>query len=181
MAKDNTNKKRTIEDVANDHRDAMKFYDKHGDTAGVYYVAENGCKIELKTKSVYSPEGAWLYTPSGVNIFKGEYERFIEALYVIEQYQIQKPEVVDVQTPIGKLNVTVIGADLFAFEKNKEYPDYHGNSKAFLVGDVVYYEQFTCHSGYSGTCNCFSHPRRKWWTYKIDGRQTYVLPKKPNA
>lgn len=31
-----------------------------------------------------------------------------------------------------------------------------------ISGGVGYYNSYTCLSGYSGTCNCFTHPRKEW-------------------
>lgn len=170
-----SNLKKSVSDFANEHKLAVSFYLAQGDKRGEYYVDPSGYKIELYTKKVYSPTDEWLYTPAGTNIFRGEYDRFIEALFIIEQYKNQSVKVVNVQTPIGILNVSCISADMFAFQKDKEWPDYKGKSKAFLVNGVVYYEQFTCHDGYSGTCNCFSHSRRQWATYPVDNVNTRII------
>ena len=33
----------------------------------------------------------------------------------------------------------------------------------FVVADGIgYWNSHTCYGGYSGTCNCFSHPRKEW-------------------
>lgn len=33
------------------------------------------------------------------------------------------------------------------------------------VDGRIFYEEYTCHGGYSGTCNCINHPRKSWREY----------------
>ena len=40
-----------------------------------------------------------------------------------------------------------------------------------IVDGVGFWNSHTCLSGYSGTCNCFSHPRKEWRRFDpVSGR-----------
>lgn len=53
-----------------------------------------------------------------------------------------------------------ITAHEFAAIRDKEY-----TPSLVCVEGRVFYNEYTCHSGYSGTCNCLSHPRKSWVEY----------------
>lgn len=38
------------------------------------------------------------------------------------------------------------------------------------VNGHIYLNEHTCYSGYDGTCNCYSHPRKSWREYHRDTR-----------
>lgn len=40
---------------------------------------------------------------------------------------------------------------------NRDTPEY-----VKINDDEAYFNEFTCLGGYAGTCNCMSHPRKKW-------------------
>lgn len=50
-------------------------------------------------------------------------------------------------------------AEFEAIKKNEETPS------MVKVGERYFYNQYTCHSGYSGTCRCFHHPMKEWVEY----------------
>lgn len=123
-------------------------------------------RIDASSIRVYQ-NGKCVYTPSPCDISRGEFERFRDAIQFIEMVKQQPLTAVDVETPIGILNTTKVSNAFFNEEKWVKYPHYIGTSKAFLVENKVYYEEYTCYSGYDGTCRCISHPRRKWREYTI--------------
>ena len=40
---------------------------------------------------------------------------------------------------------------------NRDTPEY-----VKINDDEAYFNEFTCLGGYAGTCDCMSHPRKKW-------------------
>lgn len=52
--------------------------------------------------------------------------------------------------------VEMTAEEFDAIKWKRDTPDF------VIVGGVGYWNSHTCLSGYAGTCNCFSHPRKEW-------------------
>ena len=51
------------------------------------------------------------------------------------------------------------------FEKirmNRDTPEF------VLVDGTLMYNEYTCLAGYAGTCNCMSHPLKRWGRFEMD-------------
>lgn len=46
-----------------------------------------------------------------------------------------------------------------AIKEDRDTPD------LVAVGGRVFYNDYTCLAGYSGTCKCMSHPKKSWCEY----------------
>lgn len=60
-------------------------------------------------------------------------------------------------------------AEVMTSEEFDDICDKEDTPDFVVVDGTILYNESTCHSGYSGTCNCISHYRKSWREYTKDG------------